>query len=929
MAIDLNDPIVNTGLLAGSGALLGGSILTENFLNNNVAALKDWDKQTQALWRNPAFKSEVTGRWLQTSPEVADKLLDTYVRNAHKLSSQGVGPFRVGTTIGTIRTLPNTIKSLFGKGVDMAGTKEHYRMFSDTNADLGKLKAHMLDVAKESELLHPSRVKEMRAAFSKLSPEAKKIIADSDTIVSKYEKLKNLKDDKVGIKYLEDFVLGHGDLHPGAAKLVGGGVIGTIDPVTGKISNEVVHTGFGKNYIKATDRPLRVLRAGNKLSIGARAAGAALGLYGLGRIIGNKMFSKEASTISEKEIPVDGDNMLAMTELMLGGGLTTLSGSTLADKIKQLIADRKKAPNLNVGFNYGAWPFIGDGHKAPAENLRTILERYIAALPEGHELKGVTLRDATGAPIMNEFGFPERKGGVQFKDLSLRPGGVTPAHAENFNIIYDTGLGAAVPSKFVDPNIADNRAYGIDTAGKLKGEAQTIKRYVTDTPSLYDNPLNIKIPSFGPAASGLNLPFNVRIPGISTLPPAIGHGYWGANNDILGYGKIPDSIKNTLKVPFISGEFKNLAPTVAGTPFINPELLDAMNTYATKEQKLGRIRELANLLPEGSADRESISKVLDDITSGKKVVTVAGSGRGDWVANRTFHFLDSADRLNLKDVTVVPLMGGYTGAKNLPKEQGKLLVDSIRNADPKGRIVSFGRLNNELYNLMQQVSDVNMASTGMMAVSEAANAGNVQAIPESWFDAEGSDSSKSLKKFQTKGWKDVLKANGVDISAADYDAIFKNSTPFLNNWNKGSMERLPEDFGDVFKRMRTYEGPLREGVAKYFNNWGVSGDTIKHNVQKIDTDEVAKWLLDDKKIKSLSETAYEAAKANRAKIPAAYNELATDMVKTLQNNVRRQKWKAMPGVLGGALGAGVGLYGMVDGFNKLLSPETFAPNISI
>lgn len=924
MAIDLNDPTTNAGLLAGSGALLGSSILKENFLKNNIEALKDWDKQTQSLWRNPAFKSEVTGRWLQTSPEVADKLLDTYVRNAHKLSSQGFGPFRVGTAIGTMRTLPNTIKSLFGKGTDVSGVKEHYRMFSDPNADLGKLKAHMLGVAKESDLLHPSRVGEMREAFSRLSPEAKQIIEDADTIVSKYEKLKNLKDDKAGIKYLEDFVLGHGGLHPGAAKLVGGGVIGNIDPTTGKISNEVVHTGFSKNYTKRAIRPLKFLRAGNLLGLGANAAALALGLHGLGRITGNSMISKEASTVPAKETPLD--DVAALSEFTLGGGLSALSGNFLSDKIKQLITDQKKAPNLNVGFNYGAWPFIGDGHKAPAANLRKVLERYIASLPEGHELKGVTLRDASGKPILNEFGFPERKGGVQFKDLSLRQGGVTPAHAENFNIIYDTGLGAAVPSKFVDPNIAGNRTYGIDTADKLKGDAQTIKRYVTDTPSMFDNPLKLKVPSFGPSASGVNLPFDVKIPG---APAVLGHGYWGANNDILGYGKIPDSIKDKLRVPFISGKFKNLAPTVAGTPFINPELLDAMNTYATKDQKLGRLRELANALPEGSADRESIFRILDDIASGKKVVTVAGSGRGDYVANRTFHLLDSADRLKLKDVTVVPLMGGYTGAKDLPKDQVRLLVDSIRKADPKGRIVSFGRLNNEIYNLLQQVSDVNMASTGMMAVSEAANAGNVQAIPESWFDAEGSASSNSLKKFQTQGWKDVLKSHGVDISAADYDNIFKNSSPFLNIWNKGSMERLPEDFGDVFKRMKSYDGPLREGVANYFTNWGVSGDTLKHNVQTIDTDDIAKWLSDDKKIKSLSEAAAEAARSNRAKIPAAYNELASDMVKTLQNNVRKQKLRAIPGVVGGALGTGVGLYGLVSGFNKLYAPENFTPNLAI
>ena len=931
MAIDLNDPVVNTGLLAGSGALLGSSILTENFLNNSVAALKDWDNQTKALWRNPAFKSEVTGRWLQTSPEIADKLIDTYVRNAHNLASQGVGPIRAGNVLGEIRLLPNTIKSLFGKGKDVKGTRDHYRMFSDPDIDLGKLKAHMLDVARESDQVNPEYAKEMRKAFSKLSPEAKKIIADSSTIVDKYEKLKALEDKANGLRYFEDFILGHGDLNPGAAKLIGGGVIGPVDPATGKLSREVIHTGFSKNYTKALKRPLKFLQAGNKLSIGARAAGAALGLYGLGRIAGDNLFSKEASfTDAPAELQLDDSDLLPLTELTLGGGLTTLSGNVLVEKIKQLIADRKKAPNLNVGFNYGDWAFIGDGHKAPAANIRAALERYIASLPEGHELKGVTLRDATGAPIMNEFGFPERKGGVQFKDLALRQGGITPAHAEDFNIIYDTGLGAAVPSKFVDPNIANNRAYGIDTAQKLKGDAQTIKRYVTDTPSLFDNPIGVKIPSFGPAATGVNLPFDIpKIPGIPMLPTIMGHGYWGADNDILGYGNLTDEMKGLMRVPFIHGNFKNLAPTITGTPFINPKLLDMMNTYVTRDQKINRLKELAEALPKDSVDRKSIFRILDDIASGKKVVTVAGSGRGDYVANRTFHMLDSADRMKLNDITVVPLMGGYTGAKNLPKDQVQLLVDSIRKADPKGRVVSFGRLQNEIYNLLQQISDVNMASTGQMAISEAANAGNLQAIPESWEDGGNRDYRKSIEKFQVKGWKDILKAHGIDLSAADYDAIFANSTPQLNTWNKGSMERFPEDMKEVFKRLKNYDGPLREGVAKYFTNWGVTNDTLKHNVQRIDTDSIAEWLSDDAKLKSLNQAAFEAAKANRAKIPAAYSELADDMVRTLQKNIKGQKLRALPGAIGGALGAGVGLYGLVDGASKLLSPDTFTPNIVI
>lgn len=289
------------GLAIGGGAGTGLSWITKNWIDNRLAELKSWDNKTKALWENKPFKSAITGNWLQTSPEFADKLLDTYVLNAQNLASKSIGPFRAGILVGNTRLLPDRAKQLFNSK-PIPGLKErldHYKLFSDLTSTPELLKTHMLDISRHTDLLASEFTEKMRDAWDKLPTAAKQIIEDPTTnIQTKYNKLVQ-SGNKAGIGYFEDFVLGRGT-HPGIAKVVGGGYVGKLDDA-GKASQIVLHPGFSKNYTYGIRTPLRWMNTLNKFKLGGSAALTGLGLFGLGKSLAqDDSLFKAASFLNEE-----------------------------------------------------------------------------------------------------------------------------------------------------------------------------------------------------------------------------------------------------------------------------------------------------------------------------------------------------------------------------------------------------------------------------------------------------------------------------------------------------------------------------------------------------------------------------------------------------------------------------------------------------
>lgn len=905
--------LTNLGLTLGGGAGAAGGIAADKWLSKNIEGLKDWDNAAKALWRTEPFTSPHTGKILQLSPQAADTILDTYVSNAQRLSSQKIGPWRAGNLIGNAHLLPGKIKTFFTGNINPAikETQESYSLFSDPAKSKDALKTHMVGTARYSSYLDDVRGEEMRAAFDALPDDIKAIFEKHPTsIQDKYNALAKLKD-KSGLAYMEDFILGQGKNHPGAAKLIGGGVIG--DVKGGKLVDEVIHPGFAKNYIYKLKKPLQLSRALSRFGIGGAATAASIGLAGLGKMFGESI-SKSASFTSE-------DSAEAAAKLLGGGGLLTLSGASVRDSVKELIENRKKAPNMNIGFSYGDLMYTGDGHKAPSVHIRNILENYINSLPEGHELKGTTVLDEFGNPIANEYGGFKRKGGVQFHDIGNKVHGIAPGIAKDFNIVYNTGIGLAVPPPHNPHAPLGNKKYGWDVVDKLRGTSQSIRNYITDTPYTV-----FGIPFAGSTVTAavprIKLPWMDR-----PLWNGNGYGYMGVDSKTLGYGPIPKSLQLLHSTPIFAGSLHNLAPDLIGTPFVTPTTLDNLNKYTTKEQKLARLQEIINTTEFDDPEVKSkLQKIHDAIKKGKRVVTVAGSGTGAYVGSRTAHLLDSFDRLGVSNVEVVPLAANYTNAA-LTDDERKKLINNLERMDKNKRVTAFGRLKNEPYTLIQQLADINMASTGQMAISESANSGNLQYIPDDWKDVKY---NKALNDFRSSLWADALGAK----PGAERDRLsklFELSTPRLQAVNKGSMEVMPRHMGDVFKQFGHYDGPVREGVLNYLRAYGASEDTLrKPIIQQFDTDGIAELLLDKNKnlLADLSRKASEAAAANRAKIPGAHKALIDDMTETVKRNVRRQKLKGLPGTIGGALGSGLGLYGMYSGIKQMMSPKNFNLNLS-
>ena len=221
--------LTNLGLTLAGGVGTGLSAGLESWLTDKINLMDEWDKTTEALRDFKPYKSKLTGKWLQTSPEMADKLLDTYVNNAHALATTPIGPWRAGNVVGNIRLIPFHWEKLTkGTTTDrLPGLVEHYRLFSDPASTNEMLKTHMIDTTRTTDLLDESYVTKMRESFESLPENIQKIIDNPKTgIVDKYKALEAAGDIN-GINYLEDYVLGHGT-NPGTAKVVGGGIIGKI-----------------------------------------------------------------------------------------------------------------------------------------------------------------------------------------------------------------------------------------------------------------------------------------------------------------------------------------------------------------------------------------------------------------------------------------------------------------------------------------------------------------------------------------------------------------------------------------------------------------------------------------------------------------------------------------------------------------------------
>ena len=73
----------------------------------------------------------------------------------------------------------------------------------------------------------------------------------------------------------------------------------------------------------------------------------------------------------------------------------------------------------------------------------------------------------------------KKKGGIQFLDLGNFDHGIGPWCGKDLNILYNTGMGLAVPNFMWS---VGHPQYGNPAAEKNKKMVQSLRNYMTDTP---------------------------------------------------------------------------------------------------------------------------------------------------------------------------------------------------------------------------------------------------------------------------------------------------------------------------------------------------------------------------------------------------------------------------------------------------------------
>lgn len=413
-----------------------------------------------------------------------------------------------------------------------------------------------------------------------------------------------------------------------------------------------------------------------------------------------------------------------------GGGAAAATGAVTGKSALQRLIESIRNPNRDIGFTYGDWSQIGAGHKTPAQNIQKILQRAIDNLPEGDPNKKIRM-----------FDIRRTAEGLERTNLG-----------RNLNMLYNTGLGLGRPGAGAEWTAAYDRELA-----KELGKTQSIRRYMTDLPS------GGSVGATGTEEGLLRGEMNgKRIGGKRVL-----------DNKLITYGS-----DNPEDYPdFIRKKRLHVGNTHGGSPFIDPDYVDSLKKINSKDKVLGRLEEYVSGKREGLTPeaRKSLSDVLARVKSGQKLVTIAGSGRGDYMAGRLIPSLESADRFGLGrgKVTFAPLLANYVpGSPEATSQVGQ----AFAKMDPHGRVVPFGRLPGDAYAALQRLADTNMASTGTMAISEAANNGNLNAIPRNWNDLNSSGWDRMNAK------KDIIRG----LTGKDVDPGMVN----LDSWNRGNIDHM-------------------------------------------------------------------------------------------------------------------------------------------
>lgn len=453
------------------------------------------------------------------------------------------------------------------------------------------------------------------------------------------------------------------------------------------------------------------------------------GALATGSLLASPYFKKNASVSKKADISRPED-------AFFGSASVGISPFLFSQALKNF------SPNKNIGITYGEMggpyglPDIGGGHRGPSKALKSILE------------------EAVTDPKSPLFGY-------NLDEIVRNKAGIIQAGPRNYNTILDTGLGLFTDSPFWE---GQQRTHRVDAPTGIK--TQSRMHLLTDA-----------------IASD-----RLRRGGATEIP--FPRGVF--KNHFIGYG---DNFDTGAKIMGYKGGWlgalmpKQFSRVSEGlTPAVNKDVLDIIRTPQTREAVLSGMASSYE-----KTNPELASKIKNILSSGNKLITISGSGRGDYVAARARELIDALRSNNIKDVSVAAQLAG---AFDDPKQM-QLLKDYPE-------LLTFGKMPLKDFVNLQRVSNLHMGSSGTSSLAESLLQGTPFVLPKDWGWRTWYHSGGG--KHITENTPAALHAKLMEMYGHDPH----HAQTAVTTWNRGNMQyakKLPgvftaESAEDVIKLIK-------------------------------------------------------------------------------------------------------------------------------
>ena len=555
---------------------------------------------------------------------------------------------------------------------------------------------------------------------------------------------------------------------------------------------------------------------------------------------------------------------------------------------------------------------------------------FLAAAPAGMygASQAAAPRDiaTTYGTMSREFGGPNITGGHKNPAVAIREilqdKSISPWYSRFFNVSEDIvrGPGGVLNRNTVNPNVLIDTGFG---ALARPGTEDWVPRYLHQYEDL--RPMSVMSYQTDMAPSSLR-----HAGATSAVDPNVYRG----KREVLGYGPNVEDFYNELKRtnPQLYKKVKLLHLGNSMGPAVMQSSLD------NASRKLERGQVIKELMEHYTKDNPDLAKAIGEIGN-NKLVTISGSSRGDYVAQRAAALARELRERGVNDVRIVAQLGD---ALNDPVTS-RLLKESPE-------VIQAGRMPNKLYTALQAVADIHSASSGASAAAEAATLPSVLSLPKNWGQwpgvkpLPGTPAADVYREAIRADLPELLKDLGVSPNRGVRDAIAiaKNKElgedlfSYTGRMVSGDTAGLPareadairavrEAFGGSTSKLKEFSEKLtnllvsgdvrgwgdrlaptadwNEGIVQYLRNLEGSTD--------FDPKALVDLLQDPKALAEMKQKAATRAASELSKLKASRKALNNAVYSRAMKNYLKRSGKGIAGILA-ALGlTGIGAHNML------------------